>query len=138
MKIHNVAAAILIDPDGRIFTARRKSGDYAGYWEFPGGKLEPGETYEQALHREVKEELGVEVTIDSPYHTVDYDYPKFHLHMQCYLCYITTGEITLTDHTESCWLMPTELDSVRWLPADDDVLTCLKSNCIDSGAALNT
>ena len=97
-----------------------------GYWEFPGGKLEDGETPREAAVREVREELSTEVELGELIAQVEYDYPDFHLTMYCYFADILSGEITLNEHDEARWLKKNELDSVRWLPADSDVILRLK------------
>ena len=124
MKTINVVAAVIRD-GGRIFATQRGYGDYKDFWEFPGGKIEPGEEPEEALRREIREELGAELGVDSCLTTVEYDYPKFHLHMSCYLCRVTGGELTLKEHEASRWLAKEELDSVAWLPADRAILPLL-------------
>ena len=94
-------------------------------WEFPGGKIEPGESRESALRREIQEELGIDITIDKFLCTTDYDYPSFHLTMHCYLCSVKSGDIELREHKSARWLMPEELGSVEWLPADEDIVSRL-------------
>ena len=125
MKTIQVVAAIICCED-RIFATQRGYGDYKDFWEFPGGKIEQGEKSEEALHREIREELGVEIDVDSYLTTVEYDYPKFHLHMRCYLCHVADGEITLKEHEASRWLAKEDLDSVTWLPADLAILPLLQ------------
>ncbi len=124
MKTIEVVAAV-IAANGRIFATQRGYGDFKDGWEFPGGKVEPGETPEQALRREIREELDTEIVIDRFLRTVEYDYPKFHLKMHCFLCRIESGELTLLEHEAARWLSPDTIDSVDWLPADlmviDDV-----------------
>lgn len=124
MKTINVVAAIIRDGD-QIFATQRGYGDWKDYWEFPGGKIESGETPEDALVREIREELGAEINIDSYLTTVNYNYPKFHLNMRCYLCHVINGELTLKEHEAARWLSKDELDSVAWLPADRVVLPLL-------------
>ena len=94
-------------------------------WEFPGGKIEEGETSEFALMREIQEELGIDITIDKFLCTTEYDYPSFHLTMHCYLCSVKSGDIELREHKSARWLKPAELGSVEWLPADKDVISRL-------------
>lgn len=128
MKQIDVVAAI-IRRDGRIFTTQRGYGDWKDWWEFPGGKIEPGESPEQALVREIREELSVDIGVDSQLCTVDWDYPAFHLTMRCYLCSLAddgSAAIHLNEHEDARWLRPDELDSVRWLPADIQVIEQLK------------
>lgn len=117
MKTVNVVAAIICN-DNKYFATQRGYGEFKDWWEFPGGKIEQGETPEEALHREIKEELDIEITIDTHLVTVDYDYPKFHLHMYCYLCHVSSGEPTLIEAESSRWLSKEGLSSVDWLPAD--------------------
>ena len=118
MKTIEVSAAIIHDKTGRIFATQRGYGEWKDWWEFPGGKIEPGETPEVALAREIKEELNAEISIDKFVTTVEYDYPKFHLTMHCYLCSLTTDSLHLNEHEAAKWLTKEELDSVNWLPAD--------------------
>ena len=126
MKQIEVVAAIIQDSDGRIFATQRGSGDWKDWWEFPGGKIEPGETAEQALHREIWEELEARIRIEKLLHTIEWDYPKFHLTMHCFLCTLESGELILKEHEAARWLAPDELDSVQWLPADIQVIEMLK------------
>ncbi|MBQ9060130.1 MAG: (deoxy)nucleoside triphosphate pyrophosphohydrolase [Firmicutes bacterium] len=121
MKTLNVVAAILFDR-GRVFATQRGYGDFKDGWEFPGGKIEPGERPQEALVREIREELGVEIEVGRLLHTVDCDYPDFHLHMQCYVCTILFGQLQLREHEAARWLGPSELWSVDWLPADVEVV----------------
>jgi 8-oxo-dGTP diphosphatase len=118
MKTIEVSAAIIHDKTGRIFATQRGYGEWKDWWEFPGGKIEPGETPEEALTREIREELNAEISIDKFVTTVEYDYPKFHLTMHCYLCSLTTDSLHLNEHEAAKWLTKEELDSVKWLPAD--------------------
>ena len=126
MKKIEVVAAIL-HRDGAYFATQRGYGEFEGMWEFPGGKIEEGETAEFALMREIQEELGIDITIDKFLCTTDYDYPSFHLTMHCYLCSIEAGEIVLREHKSARWLRPEELRSVEWLPADKDVISRLNN-----------
>ena len=119
---HIVAVAAIIVRDGRIFATQRGYGEWKEWWEFPGGKIEHGETPEDALKREIREELATEIEMDELFTTVEYDYPKFHLTMHCYLCTIVNGELSLLEHEDARWLAMDELDSVKWLPADKDVI----------------
>lgn len=120
-KTINVVAAIIVH-DGRIFATRRGYGDWRGYWEFPGGKVEPEETPEAALVREIREELATEISVDRYVTTVEWDYPTFHLSMRCYLCHVVSGSLTLLEHEAAAWLDREHLHSVKWLPADDAIL----------------
>lgn len=121
MKTIEVVAAI-IHKDNCYLATQRGYGDFEGMWEFPGGKIEEGESREEALKREIKEELDVEVKIEKLLCTVDYDYPNFHLTMHCYHCSIGDGEIRLLEHQSAKWLTKDELNEVEWLPADIAVL----------------
>ena len=125
MKVIDVVAAI-IHKDGAYFATQRGYGEFEGMWEFPGGKIEPGESRESALKREIQEELGIDITIDKFLCTTDYDYPSFHLTMHCYLCSVESGMIELREHKSARWLTVELLDSVEWLPADLEVVENLK------------
>ena len=117
MKTINVVAAI-IKEDNKIFASQRGYGDLKGGWEFPGGKVECGESKEEALIREIKEELDTVISVKEYFDTIEYDYPTFHLHMDCFLCEVKEGNLTLLEHEDSCWLSKETLYSVDWLPAD--------------------
>ncbi len=117
MKTVRVVAAIIID-DGKVFATQRGYGEFKDGWEFPGGKIDAGETPEEALIREIKEELDTEIVVKELLDTVEYDYPKFHLSMDCFICKIKSGELVLKEHEASKWLTKETLDSVEWLPAD--------------------
>lgn len=119
-KIEVVAAVIL--QDGKLFATQRGYGEWKDWWEFPGGKIESGETPEEALKREIREELATEIEVKELFTTIDYDYPKFHLTMHCYLCTILNGQPSLLEHEDARWLEMNEVNSVRWLPADKDVI----------------
>ena len=125
MKRIEVAAAIIHDDQGRIFATQRGYGDWKDYWEFPGGKMEPGETAEQALEREIFEELNTQITIERYVTTVEYDYPTFHLTMHCYRCSLAGAQPTLLEHEAARWLAKDQLTSVNWLPADLSILSLL-------------
>ena len=125
MKNIEVVAALL-RKDDRIFATETGYGEFKGYWEFPGGKVEPGESLEEALRREIREELQVEIHMEEKFSELDYDYPHFHLTMHCYFCSVLSGEIKLVEATEGKWLRKEELDSVRWLPADISLIEELK------------
>ncbi|MCF0216298.1 MAG: (deoxy)nucleoside triphosphate pyrophosphohydrolase [Fibrobacteraceae bacterium] len=125
MKTIEVVAAIIYESfkEGSGYTQRflateRGYGDFKGGWEFPGGKIEEGESGEAAIVREIQEELAVKIDVDSFLCTVDYDYPNFHLTMHCFLCHVAHGEIQLLEHQDFRWLSENELKSVNWLPAD--------------------
>ena len=117
MKQIEVVAAI-IRKGNKIFATQRGYGDFKDWWEFPGGKMEAGETPEEALKREIREELSTEISVDVFLCTVEYDYPKFHLTMHCYLCSLLTEALHLNEHEAAKWLSMNNLDSVEWLPAD--------------------
>ena len=125
MKQIEVVAAV-IRKDGRVFATQRGYGDWEGWWEFPGGKIELGETPEEALRREISEELQADVSVDEFLCTVEYDYPKFHLTMHCYFCSLLSETFHLNEHDAAQWLKADELDNVRWLPADVMVVEELK------------
>ena len=124
-KTVNVVAGAIVSA-GRLFATERGYGDWAGWWEFPGGKIEPGEAPEEALRRELREELSLEIRVGEEVARVEYDYPKFHLSMRLYLCE-PLGEPVLKEHTAARWLNADELESVRWLPADRDVIPLIPS-----------
>ena len=126
MRVIEVVAAI-IQRDGAYFATQRGYGEFEGMWEFPGGKIEPGETPEDALKREIQEELGVDIAIENLLCTTEYDYSSFHLTMHCYLCSIASGEIELREHKSALWLTSDKLEDVAWLPADKEVIDKLKS-----------
>lgn len=127
MKHIEVVAGIIKDGD-KIFATQRGYGEFKDGWEFPGGKMEPGETPQEALARELKEELAVDVNVGEILCIVDYDYPTFHLTMHCFYCSVIGGELTLLEHEASKWLKMTELHSVNWLPADVEVVAALERN----------
>lgn len=117
MKTINVVAAVIFK-DGKVFATQRGYGEFKDGWEFPGGKVEPGESPEDALRREIREELEVEVTVGDLIDTIEYDYPAFHLSMKCFACTIAGGSPHLLEHEAAKWLTSTQLGSVNWLPAD--------------------
>ena len=125
-KTIEVVAAVIIDADRRIFATQRGYGEWKDWWEVPGGKIEPDETPEQALRREIREELDADIQVGELLRTIDYDYPKFHLTMHCYRCTLADGHLTLLEHEAAKWLKPAELNSVKWLPADEDLINELK------------
>ncbi len=126
MKQIEVVAAIIRKGE-RIFATQRGYGEWKDWWEFPGGKMETGETAAEALKREIREELSAEISVDGLLCTVEYDYPKFHLTMHCYLCSLLTDALHLNEHEAARWLAKDELDSVQWLPADWQIIEMLKS-----------
>ena len=127
MKSIEVVAAIIHDAEGRIFATQRGYGDMKDGWEFPGGKVEARESPEEALKREIFEELETKIQIERLVQTVEYDYPKFHLTMHCYWCRIESGSLTLKEHEAAKWLQLSDLDSVDWLPADRIVVEAIKA-----------
>lgn len=128
-KLQVVAA--IICKDNRIFATQRGYGEFRGQWEFPGGKVEPGETPEEALIREIKEELDIEISVGKYIHTVEYDYPTFHLSMLCFICKILSGSLVLKEHEEARWLEKDNLYSVDWLPADLEIVSLLERENLD-------
>ena len=130
MKTIRVVAAIIRDK-GRIFATQRGYGPYKDGWEFPGGKIEPGETPEEALKREIREELDTEIEVGEPADHIEYDYPEFHLSMDCFFCTLLSGSLTLKEHEAARWLFPAELDSISWLPADRSLIDELKAGSVD-------
>lgn len=126
MKQIEVVAAIIHDDQGRIFATQRGYGDYKDWWEFPGGKMEAGETPEEALKREIVEELNTRIEVERFVQTVEWDYPDFHLTMHCYLCSVERGHLELKEHEAAKWLHINELESVNWLPADWELVRKLK------------
>jgi len=126
MKSIEVVAAVIFDAEGRIFATQRGYGDWKDWWEFPGGKIEAGETPEQALVREIREELDTDIEVGDLLRTIEYDYPSFHLTMHCFRCAVPNGTIVLKEHEAAKWLAPAELTSVRWLPADEDIIGQLR------------
>lgn len=122
MKTIDVVAALIVH-DGRIFATQRGYGEWKGWWEFPGGKVEPGERPDDALVREIREELATEICVERYVTTIEWDYPAFHLSMRCYLCSVVSGSLTLLEHEAAAWLDCGHLRSVQWLPADEAILT---------------
>ncbi len=127
MKSVEVAAAIIYKK-GKYFATQRGYGEFEGMWEFPGGKIEPCETPQEALKREIQEELGIDIEINAHLCTTEYDYPSFHLTMYCYLCNIISGQMELREHKSALWLAPDSLDQVTWLPADEEVIEKIRSH----------
>ena len=117
MKTINVVAAVIMK-EGKVFATQRGYGEFKDGWEFPGGKVEAGESPEEALCREIREELEVEVNVGDLIDTIEYDYPAFHLSMKCYACTIAGGSPHLLEHEAARWLSADQLDTVAWLPAD--------------------
>ena len=130
MKQIEVVAAI-IRKENKIFATQRGYGDFKDWWEFPGGKMEAGETPEEALMREIREELSTEISVDAFICTVEYDYPQFHLTMHCFLCTLVGEALHLNEHEAARWLTKDELNSVKWLPADEIVVKDVRSKMYD-------
>ena len=121
MKTIKVVAAIIIK-DGQVFATQRGYGEFKGWWEFPGGKMEPGESPQEALKREIREELDAEVEVRELLETVEWDYPNFHLTMHCFICSLLSESLHLNEHEAATWLTYETLRSVKWLPADEILL----------------
>ncbi|MBR3672228.1 MAG: (deoxy)nucleoside triphosphate pyrophosphohydrolase [Spirochaetia bacterium] len=126
MKTIEVVAAIIQKGD-KIFATQRGYGPWKDWWEFPGGKIEPGESQEDALRREIREELSADISIDKFLCTVEYDYPEFHLTMHCFICSLQGDSLHLNEHEAAKWLEISQLNSVKWLPADKDLLAVLSN-----------
>ena len=127
MKTIHVVAAVIRDAERRYFATQRGYGEWKDWWEFPGGKTESGETSVDALKREIREELATDITVGERLCTVEYDYPQFHLSMECYLCALASCAPTLLEHEDARWLSLQELDTVKWLPADQEIIGLLKA-----------
>ena len=127
MKTVKVVAAIIVHKN-RIFATQRGYGEFKDGWEFPGGKIESGEMPQEALTREIKEELDTEIEVGELLDTVEYDYPTFHLSMDCFFCTIKSGDLVLKEHEAAKWLTADTLDSVEWLPADRGLVEKIKEN----------
>ena len=121
MKTIEVVAAIIIK-DGQVFASQRGYGEWQGWWEFPGGKMEPGESPQAALKREIREELNAEIEVGELLDTVEWDYPNFHLTMHCFVCKLCSESFNLNEHEAAVWLTRETLRSVKWLPADDGLI----------------
>ena len=131
MKSIEVVAAVILR-DGRVFATQRGYGDFKDMWEFPGGKMEKGESREDALKREIREELATDISVDSFLGTVEYDYPKFHLILHCFLCSLIGESLSLLEHESARWLSAEQLESVDWLPADLSIIKQLKNQMPES------
>lgn len=127
MKEIKVVAAI-IQKENKILATKRGYGEFINMWEFPGGKIELGETKEQALVREIKEELNIEISVDKFAIDIEYQYPNFYLFMSCFMCSINEGSIKLLEHNDGRWITKEELNTLNWLPADIDAVNYLKEN----------
>lgn len=126
MKTVRVVAAIILH-ENKIFATQRGYGEFKDGWEFPGGKIEPGETSREALVREIKEELDIDIEVKNFLETVEYDYPEFHLSMECFFCTIRSGELILKEHEAAKWLTAETLESVEWLPADRGLIEGIRA-----------
>ena len=124
-KTINVVAALIRDGK-RVFATARGYGNYKGWWEFPGGKVEPGESPEDALVREIREELDSEISVDEYISTIEHDYPEFHLSMRCYWCSLISGDLVLKEAEDAKWLDVETIDLVKWLPADITLIDEIK------------
>lgn len=129
MKTIEVVAAIIIR-DGKIFATQRGYGEWKGWWEFPGGKIEPGECPQEALVREIREELDADIEVGELLETVEWDYPDFHLKMHCFICSLVSESVHLNEHEAAAWLTRETLRSVKWLPADEGVLAKMEFNIV--------
>lgn len=125
MKTIRVVAAVIQDGD-KIFATARGYGEFKGQWEFPGGKIEVGESPQEALRREIREELDIDIMVGELIHTIEYDYPTFHLSMDCFWAEIISGDIVLKEADAARWLAKSELNEVNWLPADRELLEILQ------------
>ena len=133
MKTVRVVAAVICDSlekKTKIFATARGYGEFEGQWEFPGGKIEEGETAEQALKREIMEELDTEILVGEKIEVIEYDYPNFHLSMDCFLCEVLSGSLALKEHKAAKWLKKEELFSVQWLPADVTLIEKIRDRMI--------
>ncbi len=130
MKKINVVAAVIRNTENHILATQRGYGEWKGWWEFPGGKVEANETPEDALKREIREELSANIRVERFLNTVEYDYPTFHLSMRCYLCTLQSETLHMNEHADARWISGTELDCMKWLPADIYIVDELKKNIL--------
>lgn len=121
MKRIEVVAAVIVR-DGEVLATRRGYGEWQGWWEFPGGKMEAGESPQDALRREIREELDAEIEVGQLLETVEWDYPSFHLTMHCFICSLVSGSMNLNEHEAAAWLTKENIGSVKWLPADEGLI----------------
>jgi 8-oxo-dGTP diphosphatase len=121
MKIIEVVAAVIVRDD-EVLATRRGYGEWQGWWEFPGGKMEAGESPRDALRREIREELDAEIEVGRLLETVEWDYPSFHLTMHCFICSLVSGSMNLNEHEAAAWLTKENIGSVKWLPADEGLI----------------
>lgn len=121
MKRIEVVAAVIVR-DGEVLATRRGYGEWQGWWEFPGGKMEAGESPQNALRREIREELDAEIEVGRLLETVEWDYPSFHLTMHCFICSLVSGSLNLNEHEAAAWLTKENIGSVKWLPADEGLI----------------
>ena len=126
MKTINVVAAV-IESNGLIFCTQRGYGEWKDWWEFPGGKMEKGETPQEALKREIREELNCDISVGRLLGAVEYDYPNFHISMQCFMCRLLEDSPRLLEHEDACWLPVDKLDTLKWLPADKEIIGRIRS-----------
>ena len=126
MKIIEVVAAVIVK-DSQVFATQRGYGDFKGWWEFPGGKIESGECPQEALGREIREELDAEISVGDLLETVEWDYPDFHLTMHCFVCSLTSESMHINEHEAAAWLTKETLHTVKWLPADEGILARIES-----------
>lgn len=126
MKVIEVVAAIIINND-KVFATQRGYGDFKGWWEFPGGKIEPEESPQEALKREIREELDAEIEVKDLLETVEWDYPAFHLTMHCFICSLLSESLHLNEHSDAAWLDKDNLWSVKWLPADKGIISKIEN-----------
>ena len=131
MKSIEVVAAIICR-DGKVFATQRGYGPWKDWWEFPGGKMEPGESASDALVREIREELSADIDIGRLLRTVEWDYPEFHLTLHCFICTLQSDALHLNEHESARWLGVDDLDSVQWLPADEQLMPLIRQelNCL--------
>ncbi|MCQ2380014.1 MAG: 8-oxo-dGTP diphosphatase MutT [Victivallaceae bacterium] len=130
-KTVKVVAAIIVD-GGRVFATQRGYGDFKDGWEFPGGKIESGETPQEALKREISEELGILISVGELFRTVEFEYPAFHLSMQCFICRIEQGTPVLAEHEDARWVDANEIETLSWLPADHGLVREIRDRLLDS------